>query len=269
MELSKNRVITGVCLSLFAPCVLIGLNSPAFGFTLVNGTDQMTGWAFDEVPVFLNPTDCTVSEAKLVDAIEGASVVWNAVTTSRLKLRYGGAVDTTYAEIAGGTEKDTQNGPVIICLANMSDALGSDSEYIPAATGTGFRSGTELAAAFMLLNAEEGKSAEISNIPDEKLSLIIAHELGHAVGIGHTADQAALMYFDATEKESLRLGREDIAAVTYIYPRNEILGDLPLGCGSIVSGSINGLWGAGSMGIFIGFARWVCSRKRNKQGEDK
>jgi len=66
----------------------------------------------------------------------------------------------------------------------------------------------------------------------------VAHEIGHVLGIGHTNDKTALMYYDATAKKNLSLSQDDRNAVSFLYPRDELKNlDLIGGCGAIRSSS--------------------------------
>lgn len=46
----------------------------------------------------------------------------------------------------------------------------------------------------------------------EELVLVIAHEFGHALGIGHVEEEGSIMYYLATERDSTSLSGADIAA---------------------------------------------------------
>lgn len=66
------------------------------------------------------------------------------------------------------------------------------------------------------------------------MQVVLAHEIGHILGLGHSHDSNALMYFDASAKNTLRLAQDDIDGLTYLYPRDELGGDNLLGgCGRI------------------------------------
>jgi hypothetical protein len=89
----------------------------------------------------------------------------------------------------------------------------------------------------MLLNSSGG-AADIAGFTDEKLAIMISHELGHVLGLGHVSDPASLMYFNVSEKELLALSRDDAEGVTYLYPRQEPFAGEFMGCGTlaVVSG---------------------------------
>jgi hypothetical protein len=57
---------------------------------------------------------------------------------------------------------------------------------------------------------------------------VIAHEIGHALGLGHSEVSEALMYYQIVPKRST-LGQDDIDGITFLYPVG-IPGDLA-GCG--------------------------------------
>jgi hypothetical protein len=65
--------------------------------------------------------------------------------------------------------------------------------------------------------------------------IIIAHEVGHILGLGHSQDPAALMYYNAGGKAALTLGQDDIDGISYLYPRNELGGDKMMGCALVAT----------------------------------
>jgi hypothetical protein len=159
-----------------------------------------------------------------------------------LKLQRGDRVTTTVAQVKAMT--GTQR-PVIICDAAMAYDLRNtetneqpDTQNIPAvAQLLRLDSKGHIAGALVYLNADLTKSANIGNvfqvIPD-LLTIVLAHEIGHVLGLGHSADVNALMYYDATAKKALGLSEDDVKGVVYLYPRHELFGAVPLlGCGTV------------------------------------
>ena len=84
----------------------------------------------------------------------------------------------------------------------------------------------------MYLNASSG-DANIANFDHDTLTIIVAHEIGHLLGLGHSADQNALMYYDGSYRTVLSLAQDDIDGISYLYPSNELGGDKMLGCAMV------------------------------------
>ena len=80
----------------------------------------------------------------------------------------------------------------------------------------------------------------------EKVS-IIAHELGHAFGLGHSPVKDSLMYY-ATINMRESLGSDDIDGISYLYPKQQ-----PMSCGSIVDKSKSENNPNQWLGLLVGF----------------
>ena len=57
--------------------------------------------------------------------------------------------------------------------------------------------------------------------------------MGHTLGLGHSQDLNALMYYDESLKQNLALAQDDIDGITYLYPRNELGNDKTMGCSTV------------------------------------
>ena len=68
---------------------------------------------------------------------------------------------------------------------------------------------------------------------------MIAHEIGHAFGLGHSEYKESLMYYSISGKYQKWLGEDDVDGVSYLYPNEselDVLGISLLGnCGAIAS----------------------------------
>lgn len=217
----------------------------AQAFTL-SGTDpNLQGWQTKELTFYVNYTNCPSADV-MNAAIDSAFALWNGVPTSSLKLVRGGDASTaTPAQVLNGTA--TEN-PSIVCDTNFSATIGTSGSNI-AGVGGNSTSNSVIVYGGLVLNMEAGANAIFSGMDATGQAFVVAHEVGHVIGFGHSGDTKALMYFDASAKEHLSLGQDDVDGMTYLYPRKELSGDKLLGCGSLaIIGAGSGRGGNGSGG---------------------
>lgn len=160
---------------------------------------------------------------------------WNTVPTSRLKLKAG--------EIL---EKDSQFKTSPVCLSNLNECeINPDlivKEHILITCNQNienFPSNTGILAISLPNNIVEkdikGSLIALNDRPDTplagmnptELKSIIAHEVGHAIGLGHSPVKDSLMYYQLIPTR-LKLGWDDRDGITYLYPKRQ-----PFACGTL------------------------------------
>jgi hypothetical protein len=249
--------------------LLLLFPASAHAFTIWNvGTELAAGWETKTLSVDVDP-GCAASQA-IMNALDTGVGVWNNIPTADLKLSVGnknhalpGGSITPYLN---GTQNYVGN-PLIYCDTNFD----ADSGLTPTAQGTGIpgedmpptlscdpgSTFCKITGGLVLLNLDPGDATNVDKIAavvPALPALIIAHELGHAIGFGHSADSAALMYFDASKKTALKLAQDDIDAISYLYPRNELGGDKIFGCGTVAVVGRGGRGGRSGPGSGTGAA---------------
>ena len=156
--------------------------------------------------------------------------VWNQVPSSGIQVERGDETDITIEQALNGPSPLT---PTIHCVTNMS-ALEANPNVIPGfATGFAFDGKRHISYGVLVLNAQAGAAANIENMDEELVVDIMAHEIGHILGLGHTPDKTALMYYDASLREKASLSQDDVDGITYLYPRDELGEHTPMGCGTL------------------------------------
>lgn len=200
-----------------------------------------------------------VTVYELEDMIKPAvDKFWNTVPTSKLVLKSGGyqeavtnintgrlcaPTDDECITNAGGTVIAPVDDIVIACNSN---ALNFGDPNVIAVTIPNNFSGKKITGAVILINESSTIFAGLSK--SDRIG-VIAHEIGHAIGLGHTDDKGALMYYRTVDQRS-KLGEDDMRGVSYLYPMQLDGGGLLGGCGTIDtgSGSINPpFWQMGAM----------------------
>ena len=206
---------------LFFSCFFAALF--ANSFTLTGTNPDFKGWASGDVKFAINSSNCPAG-IDVKKLMEESFAVWNNVSGSRLKL-----------SVVGTTALTSASDPVTVyCLITYpSPFTAADMDTIPG-FATNSSVGNNAVGGYVVLNATSGQ-ANISRYNQELLRLIIAHEVGHVLGFGHSQDQNALMYYDASLKTTFSLAQDDVDAVTYMYPRNELGGDKLMGCALVKS----------------------------------
>ena len=208
----------GVLLALF-------LTDPASAFTLNGTNSDLKGWENPVVEFHVNPTNCPPYIASLV---EDAFSVWNEVSTSNLHVKLGDDSATTIQQSANNQATDT---PLIFCLTDLSPFKANPDDIPGFATGMQLSSSGNINYGYVILNVVPNRYANIEVLDQELVKAVIAHEVGHSLGLGHSQDPNALMYYNSTAKEHAALAKDDMDGATYLYPRDELGKDKPLACG--------------------------------------
>ncbi|PIS10766.1 MAG: hypothetical protein COT73_07575 [Bdellovibrio sp. CG10_big_fil_rev_8_21_14_0_10_47_8] len=197
--------------------------NPAVGFTLNSSTNpDLSGWADSDIKLLVNTANCPAG-IDVPGIIAEAVEVWNNVPTSSMKVSYGGATtSTTFASPA-----------TVYCETNFQSVLGANQDYVPGAAAVQAPNG-QITSGILYLNASSGL-ANISNFDRTVLTIVLAHEIGHILGLGHSESTNALMYFDASAKTEPRLSQDDMDGISYLYPSNELSDHKIAGCGLVDS----------------------------------
>lgn len=189
--------------------------SQAFTLNSTNNPN-FKGWNTSEIEFAINASNCPAN-INITSLMEDSFKVWNSVATSKLKLK-----------VTGTTTSTTLSNPVTVyCETNFGSIIG-DINSIPGAAQVS-TSGNYAVAGLITLNASSGL-ANIANFNANILKITLAHEVGHILGLGHSHDRSALMYYDGSYYVNMSLGQDDVDGITYLYPRNELSGDKALGC---------------------------------------
>jgi hypothetical protein len=209
------------------------LSSTAHAFTLNNNFGA--SFKDNKVKVYIDKdTACNgVNIDDLNDMVKSAvDNFWNEIPTSALVLKASGfsAPILTMNEgrlcsptddtcISQGTI-DGNNNPLEGLIPAVQDIIIACNTN-PKNFGTGVIavtvpnnfSGKKIAGAVILIN----DSGTFGNLSRNDQIAVLAHEMGHALGLGHSEDDAALMYYRTIDLRS-NLGQDDIDGISYLYP---------------------------------------------------
>lgn len=217
--------------TLLATLVFI-VSTNALAFTLASPT--RTGFPHHEITIDSTSNECEntgLSEDDILDlAYESAEMFWNKVSTSRLELKKGEqrnidiSGDTTTLEVAN---RSRDNHILVGCNANMQ---GFDDGFIGAVGGFACYSNGNC-RGFVIINNHP--DSNLDTYSRAELLALMGHEIGHAVGLGHSSVQEALMHYSLSGKTQEFLHQDDIRGISYLYPQEKKLGGLMGACGSI------------------------------------
>ena len=238
-------------------------------FFLVLARAQAFTVMSEQEPRFINPEvaidfasdgDCShigMTTNEVFDLVmEAVDKYWNRVPHCGLNLVRGSVVDVRIGDIdIIGENEDIPRRAVIDNIAN--------NRILVACNGASFESPETLAAGtignnrgLVFINASSGSFFATVN-PTQRLA-VLAHEIGHAFGLGHSADPVSLMYYTISGKVQEKLSVDDYDGCAYLYPN-----DFPGNCSMLPylkggrDDSPSGGGGAGKifwLGLFLGLA---------------
>ncbi len=221
----------------------IFLITQGHAFTL--NTTNGSSYGVDEIVVDLadNCQNLGITNAKLSLLLEEAlDQYWNNIPVSSLKMKFGGIVSVSAAfydepQCSSYTGVNCNINPNLIYMSaqvlvscndeytqsgGASNINGFSNAGILGSTINNNIVGDEIQSSIFLINDISGNS--FNSLTDNDKRAVLAHELGHAIGLGHSQVQEALMWYSRLPNRHA-LGWDDVDGATYLYPANQ-----PFGC---------------------------------------
>jgi len=209
-----------------------------YSFTLSNGA--AASFPENEVKINVANNTCDNIPGLTPQRILELSVIavdrfWNTVPTSRLRLIKGSVVNVasefkTDPVCSDGTCSTLTTELVhtqdIIISCNNDTTVNFNNTTTLAIALPNNISGEDINGAVVLINDSAGTL--VDELSEAQLISTIAHEIGHALGLGHSREEENLMYF-ATSTDQFYLGEDDVDGITYLYGTSQPFS----GCGSI------------------------------------
>ncbi len=213
---------------LLALCLagLVGTSLLLSAFTLMpSAGEEGARWREFPIRFRVDYRGAPFERARIDMLLNKALQLWNGVGTSMLRSQLGEATQAEPLPALAGAVQDS----VIVFDAEFERHF-PDAGPATLAIGKAFHEGRSYRHGVIVINAAAAATSD-----PERLVTIVAHEAGHVFGIGHAAERSALMF--PIVREAGRLSEDDVAAITFLYPRQEGIGALPLGCATIASAS--------------------------------
>lgn len=193
-----------------------------------------TGRGFESNKINIHIANSSCSGAGFDTAVlknmvgEAIDHYWNQVPTSALFLKSAGincSIDINGDDFDAALLKVPNNSIVAGCNNDVPDF--SNAGILGA---TVMDCNGDTCKAILILNANNSALKTMNK--NERIA-VIAHEIGHAFGLGHSEYTQNLMYYSASGKDQKWLGEDDIDGVSYLYPHDPELAGLIGSCGSI------------------------------------
>jgi hypothetical protein len=215
---------------------LLFINLNINAFTLNNNVKLF--FNHDTVKVNLAGGLCQnlgVSDSELLSIIQDAvDQYWNKSPTSKLKMNAGNSISLsgTYrtAQLctpSGGACNPNSSLAVssdILITCNVNATTFSTTQTVASSLPNNIN-GNTITGSLIMINDNSGNVFQ-NYSRSEKISTI-AHEIGHAIGLGHSPVTDSLMYYNSAPIHE-HLGQDDIDGITYLYPKEQ-----PMSCGQI------------------------------------
>lgn len=196
------------------------------------------GWKTSSI-TFDVDSSCASVRGNIDPAIATAINLWNGVPSANLTISLGTVVTlpqviTTYVGTTA-TASAPQGNPIIVCDANFAADSGESADSIPGFAAAFNMNATtgQMLGALLVLNIQSGGLASLLTLDASTAAIVLSHEIGHVLGLGHSADPNALMYYSISPPRQLALAQDDLDGITFLYPRDEPTSGKAFGCASL------------------------------------
>jgi hypothetical protein len=207
-------------------------NSSAAPYTPIVARFDLKTLSNNTVPFFVSGTGPSKmysgdSLAAMISQISAAANVWNNVSTSSIRLAYGGFYNPGATESAPGIQIEFSDDipPGLLALSIPTVVGGFDKGP----------NGTTFLPIYLSIMQLPSDMSDVFNGPSysEEFFVTLVHEFGHTMGLQHTLASSAMSTLNTSaSNKAIPLGADDIAGISLLYPAGNYLSTV---------GSISGL----------------------------
>lgn len=170
-----------------------------------------------------------LTETNLLDAFKAAWDAWSKPNCTSFAHKYAGKT-TNFLSY-----QDQQNTLILVSPQQWAQ-MGAGSSTLAFTRPVPARDGLLIDADIVFNPTPGGRPWKIGTNAqrfDQDIIHVAAHEIGHAIGFGHSTQQEFLMYFASRPGPFPGLHQDDINGVCYTYPKRNCTSDAD--CGSCLS----------------------------------
>jgi hypothetical protein len=213
----------------------------ARAFTLLQ--PNVKGWVQGEVVWDYDLSLCNRPQTEILAAVDRALALWNSVPTAHLKMRKG--IELHGIKAAALMTNTSSGDAIITCSTSFLADTGRDPAWTLAVGGAAVDDGGVIGFGYAILNADPTAQFTSADVSDDELTAVIAHEFGHALGLGHSKDSTAIMFAEAVSVPTL--AQDDVDGITSLYKNPPTSADdgKAFGCASIKAVGTGGTGGGG------------------------
>tara|TARA_B100000029_G_scaffold356530_1_gene349329 strand:- start:63 stop:848 length:786 start_codon:yes stop_codon:yes gene_type:complete len=226
------------------PFLIALISSPSWAWTLVYSGAE--GFPTNEITINVASTNsCSnagLTASSLLTQLETSiDKFWNQVSESALVLKIGElkSIDIDGDSLTAVANKADNNTILVGCNDDISSFSGG---WVGAVGGISCTS--TYCKGAVIVNAHS--NTNVDTYSENTLQSLLAHEIGHAIGLGHSSVEEALMYYSLSAKTHDFLHQDDMNGISWLYPNEDQLGGLGGSCATI---DVNG--GGGPKGPFF------------------
>jgi len=202
-----------------------------------NGAVSRAHWDFSQFPVQWNFNPAAASNvsgaAPAQDVIATSFTTWMAAPNTAISISRGGDTQISSAGFDGVnlvcftcTTDFNSDGALAVTFTTMANGPGADTKH-----GGTSRFAGQILDADILFNPAMNFSTDGSGGND--MQTVATHEIGHFLGLDHSAVVKATMFPFAPPVAEHALSYDDVAAISILYPKNSP--DVPTGS---ISGTV-------------------------------
>jgi hypothetical protein len=198
-------------------------NTSAPPYTPIVARFDLNALTANTVPFFISgagPSSMYAGDSfqAIISQIQAAANVWNGLSTSSIRLAFGGLYSPGTTEAAPGIQIEFSDDiPPGLLAVSAPQTFGNLS------TGP---NGTSFIPVYLSLMELPSDLNAVFNGPSysEEFFVTLVHEFGHTMGLQHTLASSVMSTYNTTAStKASPLGADDIAGISLLYPSGNYL----------------------------------------------